>query len=128
MIDRLADTASLAVRHAGAYVDLILSDLDHTSRTVRSRLIAASVMGAALLLAVVLACVGIIAAAWDTAGRMWAIGALLLLFLAVAAVGLWRLRVLDGDAPALLSQTMREWAKDRRLLEKLLSHERAESP
>ena len=124
MIERLSTAGAIALRHAGAYVDLILSDLDVTARAVRRRAIAASIMWSALLLAVALACVWIIAAAWDTDGRLWAIGGLLAFFLAVAAFAFWRFRVLDGDAPALLSQTTREWGKDRRLLEEMLAHER----
>jgi uncharacterized membrane protein YqjE len=124
MIERLSAAGSIAVRHAGAYLDLILSDLDVTARAVRRRAIAASIMWFALLLAVSLACVWIIAATWDTDARLWAIGGLLGFFLAVAAVAFWRFRTLDGDAPALLAQTTREWSKDRRLLEELLAHER----
>jgi uncharacterized membrane protein YqjE len=121
MINRLSTAACLAVRHAGAYVDLIQSDLDLTSRLVRRRMIAASVMGLALLQALALGCVWIIAAAWDTPLRMPAIAGLVGLFLVVAAVAFWKLRSLDASAPPLLAQTIREWSKDRRLLEELLA-------
>jgi uncharacterized membrane protein YqjE len=121
MIERLSNAATIAVRHAGAYADLLQSDLDVSSRVVRRRVIVASVMGAALLLAVGLACVGVIAAAWDTPQRMWAIGGLLGLFVLIAAVAFWKYRALDADAPPLLSQTAGEWSKDRRLLEELLA-------
>ncbi len=121
MIDRLSTAASLAVRHAGAYVDLIQSDLDLTSRVLRARVIAALIVALALQLAVTLGCVWIIAAAWDTPLRIPAIAGLLGLFLVVAGAAFWKFRTLDASAPSLLSQTIREWAKDRRLLEELLA-------
>jgi uncharacterized membrane protein YqjE len=121
MSDRLSTAASLAVRHAGAYVDLIQSDLDLTSRLLRARVLAAAVMSLALLQAVALGCVWIIAAAWDTPLRMPTIAALVGLFLVVAGAAFWKFRSLDASAPPLLSQTTREWSKDRQLLEELLA-------
>jgi uncharacterized membrane protein YqjE len=121
MIDRLSTAASLVVRHAGAYVDLIQSDLDLTSRVLRVRVIAALIVALALQLAVALGCVWIIAAAWDTPLRIPAIASLLGLFLVLAGAALWKFRALDTSAPPLLAQTIREWAKDRRLLEELLA-------
>ncbi len=121
MIDRLSTAASLAVRHAGAYVDLIQSDLDQTSRLLRARVFAASVLALALLQAVTLGCVWIIAAAWDTSMRMPTIAGLFVLFLAVAGVAFWKFRALDARAQPLLAQTSREWSKDRGLLEELLA-------
>jgi uncharacterized membrane protein YqjE len=124
MID-LSAVASIAVRHAGAYTDLILSDLDATSAAVRRRLLAAAVMACAVLLAVVLACVWLIAATWDTTARNWVIAGLLGVFLAIAAAAFWRLNRLSAGAPGILPQTAGEWAKDRRLLEELFAQERA---
>jgi uncharacterized membrane protein YqjE len=129
MIDRLSSAAALAVRHAGAYVDLIQCDLDVTSRLLRGRLIAAAVMALALLQAVTLGGIWIIAAVWDTPLRIPAIAGLVALFLVVAGAAFWRLRSLDASAPALLARTSREWSKDRRLLEELLARDpRVEAP
>jgi uncharacterized membrane protein YqjE len=129
MIDRLSSAASLAVRHAGAYVDLIQSDLDQTSRFLRGRVLAASVLALTLLQAVTLGCAWLIAAAWDTSLRVPTIAGLLGVFLVIAAAAFWKLRSLDARTPPLLSQTTREWSKDRRLLEELLNRPpRAESP
>jgi uncharacterized membrane protein YqjE len=130
MIDRLSTAASLAVRHAGAYVDLIQSDLDLSSRVLRARVIAALSVALALQLAVALGCVWIIAAAWDTSFRIPAIASLLGVFLLVAGAAWWKFRALSASAPPVLSQTISEWAKDRRLLEELLAARgpRAEAP
>lgn len=91
MIDRTSTAASIAVRHVGAYTDLILSDLDVASEGVRRRLAATSVMVAAIVLAVVMACVWVMAAAWDTRARLWVIAGLLGFFLVMAAAAFWRI-------------------------------------
>lgn len=126
MIDRLSATASIAVRHLGAYADLIASDLDLTSRDLRRQLLAAAVMALGTLLAAGLVCVLVIAAVWDTQARLWVIGALTAIAFIIAAIALMRLRNVKAGAAPLLSQTTREWDKDRRLLEELLERDRAE--
>ena len=126
MIDRLSATASIAVRHLGAYADLIASDLDLTSRELRRQLLAAAVMALGTLLAAGLACVLVIAAAWDTQARLWVIGGLTAAAALVAGVALLRLRNAKAGAAPLLAQTTREWDKDRQLLEELLERDGAE--
>jgi uncharacterized membrane protein YqjE len=128
MIERLVALASIAVRHAGAYTDLILSDIDATRSMLHRRLVAGTVVVGSSVLAAALGCVWIIALTWDTPARIWAIAALLVVFLAVAAVSLWKLTTLRAREPPMLSRTAREWAKDRQLLEELLARERADSP
>ena len=120
MMDRLSLAATLAVRHAGAYADLLASDLDVSRRAMRSRLVAAGILGFASMLAVSLACVWVLAATWDTPQRDWALGGLLSLFVVVALVSFLRIRSLSAAAPPMLGQVSREWAKDRRVLEDLL--------
>ena len=127
MIERLSAVATIAVRHAGAYTDLILSDLDAASAALGQRLLAAAVMACALVFAILMGCVWLIAATWDTVARYWMIAGLLGLFLAIAAAAFWRLKLLTAGAPGVLPQTAGEWAKDRRLLEELLERERAEA-
>jgi uncharacterized membrane protein YqjE len=126
MIDRISATASIAVRHAGAYADLIASDLSLSSRDLRRQLVAGATLGLGILLAVALACVLAIAAAWDTPARLWVIGGLVLVALLVAGVAFVRLRRVKAAAAPLLGQTAREWDKDRRLLEELLDRPHAE--
>jgi len=127
MIERLSAVASIAVRHAGAYTDLILSDLEAASTAYGRRLAAAAVMACASLLAIVMACVWLIAATWDTAARVWVIAGLLGLFLAIAAAAFWWLKRLMAGGRGVLPQTAGEWAKDRQLLEELFDRERAEA-
>jgi uncharacterized membrane protein YqjE len=127
MIERLSAVASIAVRHAGAYTDLILSDLDAASAALGQRLLAAAAMACALVFAILMGCVWLLAATWNTAAHYWVIAGLLGLFLAIAAAAFWRLRLLTAGAPGVLPQTAGEWAKDRQLLEELLERERAEA-
>lgn len=126
MIERLSAVASIAVRHAGAYTDLIVSDLEAASTALGHRLLAAAVMGCAIVLAILMACVWLIAATWDTAAHIWVLAGLPALFLAIAAVAFWRLKQLEAGRRGVLPQTAGEWAKDRRLLDELFERERAE--
>lgn len=127
MIDRLSTTAAIAVRQAGAYTDLILSDLEVSSGLVRRRIAFGAVAVLAVHLALVMVCALLVAVSWDSAYRVWVIAGLTLGFAAIAAAALWRLTALDASAPGVLQQTAREWAKDRRLLEQLLAQQRAEA-
>jgi uncharacterized membrane protein YqjE len=127
MIDRLSTTAAIAVRQAGAYTDLILSDLDVSSRLVRRRVVWAAVTLLALHLALIMGSLLLIALSWESQYRLWAIAALFLGYAAVAVVSAWRLGIVNSGAPGVLSQTAREWAKDRHLLEELLARQRAEA-
>lgn len=126
MIDRLSATASIAVRHAGAYADLIASDLSASSHDLRRQLVAVATLGLGIALAAALACVLAIAASWDTPARLWVIGGLIVAALLLVAAAVLRLRSVRARAVPVLGQTAREWEKDRRLLEELLDRPRAE--
>ncbi len=127
MIDRLSTTASIAVRQAGAYTDLILSDLDVSSRLVRRRVVWAAVTLLALHLALMMGSVLIVALSWDSQYRLWVVAGLFVGYAIAAIVAAWRLGIVNSGAPGVLSQTAREWAKDRHLLEELLARQRAEA-
>jgi len=128
MMERLALAASIAIRHAGAYSDLILSDVDTASRVARQRLLAVAIMAGSSLLAVLLACGWLLAAAWDTPGKNWALGGLLALFVLIAIGAFGALKAINTGAPTVLARTAREWAKDRQLLEDILESERGATP
>lgn len=125
-MEGIPSAATLAVRHLGAYVDLIQSDLDASARVVRSRVIAGCALAGSLLLALGLASAWIVAATWNSPNRPWAIAGLLAVFVLIAIVSFWKVRRLDADAPGLLAQTAREWSKDRRLLLELLARDSRE--
>jgi uncharacterized membrane protein YqjE len=126
MIDRLSATASIAVRHVGAYTELLASDLQLGSEDLRRQLLALTALVLGVVFTVALGCVWVIAVTWDTPLRLGVIGALTGMALLLALIGLWRLKIVRTSASPWLSQTAREWNKDRRLLEELLARGGAE--
>jgi hypothetical protein len=126
--DRLAAAASIVVRHAGAYTDLIVSDVDAAGQGLGRRLWAGAILAAGVAFAAAMACVWVIAATWDTPGRIWAIAGLLALFAAVAVVAYVELKALKAAPRSVLSRTALEWEKDRVLLEELLTRVRDAAP
>ena len=128
MIESLAVAASIAVRHAGAYTDLILSDAETASRFAQRRLVTVAILAGSTLLAVLLGCAWLIAATWDSVGRNWALGGLFGLFALIGGLSFRMLRVINAGAPTVLARTAREWAKDRRILEEILDSERGARP
>jgi uncharacterized membrane protein YqjE len=128
MIDRLSIAAAVAVRHAGAYSDLILSDLEVCSATLRRQIVCAAAATVAAHVALVLMSALLVIVSWDSAYRLWVMAGLIVVFCAIAGAAVWRLRALGAAAPQALQQTAREWAKDRRLLEELLAQRKAAAP
>jgi hypothetical protein len=121
MIERFAAAANVVVRHAGAYTDLIMSDLESMWNGLVGQVWAGIVLVAALLLTVMLGCVWIIAITWNTDRRGTAIAILATFFLGVAALAYRHLRSLAGSFPRGLSRTARAWGQDRLFLEDVLN-------
>ncbi len=121
MIDRLTGAATLAVRHLGAYSEILASDLELGTQRLRSQFVALAAITLSAALALALGCVWIIAAAWDTQARLWSIAALLAVAIACGLGAVWYLRRTSARSSGWLAQTRAEWAHDRRLLEELLS-------
>ena len=80
-----------------------------------------ALMAMAMVFAIAMACLLLIAVAWNTAGRLFAIGGLLCLFSAVSYGAYRRLCAMSTDRTPLFARTAREWDKDRALLTGLLS-------
>ena len=121
MFERLPLLASLAVRHIGAYGDLVAEDLGAAWAALGRRLWVAAILAAAVLLFVEMACVWIVAISWNTPERQWVIGALAAFFLVVAGAAGIFLRALSAKSPGALPLSAQEWEKDQRLLAELLS-------
>ena len=119
-LQRVSAVASLAVRHVGAYADLIADDVSVALDGFSRRLMVSVILIASAGFSVALACVWAIVAVWDTTARLWVIALLAGLFALVASWALLTLRRLGGDSPGILSRTADEWQKDRLLLEELL--------
>jgi len=124
MLDRLGAAASIVARHAGAYGELILSDLEAARAMALRRLMAATVLFGAVMLAVCIGSFWLIAATWNTLARPWVVGALLALFIAVAVWAYWQLALMSTIESGVLPRTAREWAKDRTLIEELIGEQR----
>ena len=121
MLEQFLAIASVAVRHLGAYTELLGSDLAAARRAAIDQLWAGVVLAAAGLLAAILLCLWIVALTWDTDYRSAAIASLAAFFAAVA-VGAWvRLRATGRRVPSLLDRTARAWEQDRMLLQELIS-------
>ncbi len=121
MFARVSAAASLAVRHAGAYGELIGEDLGLAYAAFQRRLWAGIVLTSASVFSTALACLWLITLAWDTPGRMWLIAGLCILFLLVSAVALAVLKAPGNNPGGLLARTSLEWQKDRLLLDELLA-------
>jgi hypothetical protein len=121
MLERLTVAATLAVRHVGAYTDLVLSDAEEARREAARRVWTSALMATAMMFAVAMACLLLIAMTWETAARLWTVAGLLCLFAATILIAYSRLRALAARPNALFARTAREWEKDRPLLEQLLN-------
>lgn len=117
----LPKAAPALLRHLAAYAELVALDIARAQREITTQLIIVAVMAVCVLLAMLFACVGIIAYTWDTPYRVmtiaWMSGGFLLIAV-IAAV----LRAKQARAhSAFLSDVHREWQEDRVLLERILS-------
>ena len=121
MLTRLAVAASLVVEHVGAYADLVLCDAEDARREAGRRLWIGALMAMAMVFAIAMACLLLIAIAWNTVGRLFTIGGLLCLFSAAAYLAYRRLCGMSVQRVPLFARTAREWDKDRLLLAKMLT-------
>ena len=126
MLKRVATAASLVVRHAGAYGDLISDDLGSAYDALSKRFWVGVVFSGALVFSIAMGCVWAIAVTWDTPGRLWLIAGLLGLFVLTSAIAFLVLRVLKGKWQGMLPKTESEWEQDRLLLDDLLARTRGE--
>ncbi len=112
MSAQIATAASLIARQAGAYGELIADDVTQAWRGCSARLWAGALLVGGAVFLVEMACVGLLAYAWDTPARWWVIDGLAGFFLLAAAAGaiaLWRL---SATPLRFLPATRREWRKE----------------
>ena len=127
MFDRVAMAASLVVRHADAYGDLIADDLGFAYAACVRRLWAGVVLVAAGMFSVEMACVWAIAVTWDTPRRVWLIGALFGVFVFTSVIAFLVVKALENQPRGVLTKTRLEWEKDRLLLGDLLARSGGEA-
>ncbi len=116
----LPQAAPIVFRHLGAYAELAAQDLAVSREQFRIRIGSMMLAFVAALFALLMMCVAIVAAGWDTPYRMTAVYALTAFFVAIAiGAGIYfnraRLR-----QPPLFAAVRREWAIDRVILGRML--------
>lgn len=117
----LPQAAPILMRHLGAYAELAGQDFGEVRQQFRVRLISALLMALGAFFAVLMICVAVIAAAWDTPQRMsaiyWLLGVFAVLFVAAGAYFMSARR----GQPAPFATVRREWALDREILVRILA-------
>ncbi|HTP38802.1 MAG TPA: hypothetical protein VMI92_04445 [Steroidobacteraceae bacterium] len=125
----LPQAAPILMRHLGAYAELAGQDFEAVRQQIRVRLISMLLMALGAFFAVLMICVAVIAAAWDTPQRMSAIYWLIGVFVALCiASGGYFMSVRRGQPPPFAT-VRREWALDREILARILAaHEPGHVP
>jgi uncharacterized membrane protein YqjE len=119
----LPKAAPALLRHALAYVELAVQDLDQLQRDFGVRLLADMIVGICVFFLLLTGCLLVVALTWDTPHRVSAIIWMGVAFLVVAAIaGAYRFQVLSSQA-RFLATVRREWALDRVILDRILSPE-----
>jgi uncharacterized membrane protein YqjE len=119
----LPKAAPALIRHLGAYVELAAYDLEQATRDAVSGIVAAVVVGVALLFAVLMGCAAVIAITWDTPHRLAAIGWMGGGFLALAILALIYQSKSAAGKPPFLDSVRRAWKEDSVILERILADE-----
>jgi uncharacterized membrane protein YqjE len=119
----LPKAAPALLRHFAAYVELAECDLAQTQRDVAARLVAFVVVSVSLFFAVLMGCLAVVAATWDTPYRLTAILCMGGGFIVLAVIAMiYRANIIRGQAPFLAS-VRQAWQEDRVVLERILSDE-----
>jgi uncharacterized membrane protein YqjE len=91
----------------------------------KGRLIAIGVVVVAAVFTLLISCVAVIAATWDTPHRMLAVYCMLGCFAGILVIALAGLSQGNSRGPALFASVKREWALDRVILDRILDGSRS---
>lgn len=125
---RAPQVASIVVRHAAAYGELLAEDLAAARDALERRLWLAAILAVAVLLCLEMACVSVLAITWNTPDRQLAILSMAAFFFLIAMACALTLRARKARGRGLLPLASQEWRKDQRLLTELLSPTEARVP
>jgi uncharacterized membrane protein YqjE len=114
----LPKAAPALFRHFGAYLDLAALDLLRTRREITALVVSAVIIAISALFLVLLICLAIIAATWDTPYRVTAIILMAGGFLVVGAVAVIYLTHVVRTGAPFLADVRKEWQEDRVILER----------
>jgi uncharacterized membrane protein YqjE len=119
--------APALLRHLAAYVELSLLDLERFQREVARSLLTFVAVGVSAFFAILMGCVAVIAATWDTPHRVSAILGLCAGFVLIGLIAvLYRSNALRDREP-ILAAVREQWHEDRVLLERVLAEQKEPS-
>lgn len=116
----LQRAAPVLLRHLSAYAELAGQDLAASKIDFVARARSALILAVSAVFALVMLCVCVIAATWDTPYRLPAVASLAGLFVLIAAVA--AIRLARSPAPRAFAGVRREWKQDRALVEQLVTN------
>jgi len=123
LLGLLPRAAPLVVRHLAAYAELIAEDLADAQRQFAERLIATALLIVCCAIALVMACIAVLAVTWDTPYRVQSVAWMLGVFVVVALLAaVYRSRIF-GVPATFLPSVRREWREDRDVLDRILRRE-----
>jgi uncharacterized membrane protein YqjE len=119
----LSQLASTVLRHLDGYREIVGADAREAAAALAGRMLAILLAAAAALISALMACVWVLALAWDGPWRTWTAAGLALAF-AITAVGIaWPLlRRRSGKPLPLFCRVRRELNRDRDLLQRVLTN------
>jgi uncharacterized membrane protein YqjE len=124
-LESLRNAIPVVLRHLDAYVELAEQDFAQAKSAAASRLRIAALFGVSAFITLLLACGLVVALAWDTPYRIWAISGLTLLF-AATAIGTATALTRKRESP--FASLKREWKEDRELFRSFLTKETTSEP
>jgi hypothetical protein len=121
VMDRVSSTASTLADHLGAYAEVVIADIEASTRSAVRRLWAAVILSVASGLTLAVGCAWLIAGTWDTPAHEPVMIGLLIVGVLVAVGALLALRHYQRLAPRPMALTLAEWAKDRLVVRELMN-------
>jgi uncharacterized membrane protein YqjE len=128
MLWSLPKAAPVLLRHLAAYVELAALDLAKAQREIGAQLFASAIVAVGIFFALMMGCLAVVAATWNTPYRLTAIACMGGGFV-VLAVGaaIYKARIARTQTP-ILDSVRREWHADRMILDRILSSEQEREP
>jgi uncharacterized membrane protein YqjE len=128
MLWSLPKAAPVLLRHLAAYVELAALDLAKAQREIGAQLFASAIVAVGIFFALMMGCLAVVAATWNTPYRLTAIACMGGAFV-VLAVGaaIYKARIARTQTP-ILDSVRREWHADRMILDRILSSEQEREP
>jgi uncharacterized membrane protein YqjE len=119
----LPKAAPVLLRHLAAYVELAALDLAKAQREITAQVKAFAIVAVSVFFALLMACLAVVAATWDTPNRVAAIVWMGGGFLVVAVgAAIYQARLARSQTP-ILDSVRREWHADRVILERILAED-----